>query len=124
MKLTNSIGQGAGYTCLFTFSTPIEGTYSFEGQTVYEWVIGQAKYNVLVFGVSLSIKSYDSECYYRRFERNPRMDTRGTDTLLTRRVLYVTPTTPVYFLINYLGGTGNFKTASNNLIFLRYTPIA
>ena len=89
---------------------------------VYEWVVGG--YNVLVFGISLSIKSYDSECYYRRFERNPRMDTRGTDTLLTRRVLYITPTTPVYFLVNFAGGTSNFATASNAFTFLRYTRIA
>ena len=125
MKLTRSIGLGAGYTLLFTFSTSVAGTYSFEAQLRLEWVVGQALWNSVIYGLSLSSNSYDSECYYGAFERNRRISgTAGTDCLTTRSVLYVTTTTPVYFVVNFVGGTGNFATLSNVFTFLRYTRIA
>ena len=44
------------------------------------------------------------------FERNLHVDgSHGTDCLTTRRVLYITTTTPVYFLVNFVGRTGNFE---------------
>ena len=50
--------------------------------------------------------------------------TRGTDCLTTRRVLYVTSATPVYLLVNFVGGVGNSAMALNAYIFLRYTCVA
>ena len=78
-----------------------------------------------MYGISLSINSYDDECYYSIFERNPRVSGNGgTDSLITNRVLYIQTTTPVYFIVMFSGGTGNFATASNAFTFLRYTRIA
>ena len=104
---------------------PIAGTYSIQGQMTYQWVVGQALWNTLVFGLSLNNNSNDANCLYGMFERNPRTSgTAGTDTLHTTRVLYLTNTTPVYFLLDFVGGTGNFGTASNTCTFLTYTRIA
>ena len=48
----------------------------------------------------------------------------GTDTLITNHGLYVTTTSPVYFLVDFVGGVNNFATVSNVFTFLRYTLIA
>ena len=78
----------------------------------------------VVYGITLSANSWDSDCLYGAFERNPRMDaTRVTDCVTTRRVLYVAASTPVNFLVFFAGGTGKFATASNAFTFLRYTRI-
>ena len=125
MKLTNSIALPSGYTLFFTYSTPVSGTFSFDAQLRLEYVVGQANWNTVIFGISTAINYFDSECYYNAFERNPRADgTRGTECLHTRRVLYITSATPVYLLVNFAGGVGNFATASNAFTFLRYTRIA
>ena len=109
----------------FTYSTPVSGTFSFNAQLRLEYVVGQANWNTVIFGISTAINYFDSECYYNAFERNPRVDgTRGTECLHTRRVLYITSATPVYLLVNFAGGVGNFATASNAFTFLRYTRIA
>ena len=79
MKLTNSIGLAAGYTLLFTFCTLVAGTYSFLGQMAYQWGVGQAQWNLLVYRISLSIYSYDSECYSGIFERKPRVSGTGRE---------------------------------------------
>ena len=80
--------------------------------------MGTANWNTFVYGISLSINSYDSECYYGIFERNPRTSgTAGTDSLITNRVLYVQTTTPIYFLVMFSGGVNNFGTASNAFTF-------
>ena len=125
MKITNSMSLPSGYTCLFTFSPPVAGYYSLQGQITYQWVVGTAQWNQLVYGLSTSITSYDAECYYGIFERNPRVSGNGgTDSLITNRVIYVQTTTPIYFLVMFSGGTGNFATASSAFTFLRYTRIA
>ena len=125
MKITNSMSLPSGYTCLFTFSPPVAGYYSLQGQITYQWVVGTAQWNQLVYGISLSINSYDSECYYGIFERNPRVSGNGgTDSLITNRVLYVTTMTPVYFLVDFVRGTGNFATLLNIFTYLRCTCIA
>ena len=54
--------------------------------------------------------------------RKPRIN--AADCLIPCRVLYVTNTTPVYFFVNFVGGTGKSATASNVYPFLRYTHIA
>ena len=51
MKLTNSMSLSAGYTVLLTFSPPIAGYYSLQGQTAYQLVVGQAQWNSLVYGI-------------------------------------------------------------------------
>ena len=90
MKITNSMSLPSGYTCLFTFSPPVAGYYSLQGQITYQWVVGTAQWNQLVYGLSTSITSYDAECYYGIFERNPRSSgNSGTDTLITNRVLII-----------------------------------
>ena len=125
MKLTNSMSLSSGYTVLFTFSPPVAGYYSLQGQIAFQWVVGTANWNTFVYGISTSITSYDSQCYSGIFERNPRVSgTAGTDTLITNRVLYVTTTSPIYFLVDFVGGVGNFATASNAFTFLSYTRIA
>ena len=45
MKLTNSIALTAGYMLLFTFSTPVGGTFLFDAQMRLEWLVGQATWN-------------------------------------------------------------------------------
>ena len=125
LKLTNSIALSSGYTLLSTFSSPVAGTFSFNAQLRLEWVVGQAQWNQVVYGISLNSNSWDTDCLYGAFERNPRIDaTRGTDCLTTNRVLYVAASTPVNFIVFFSGGTGNFATASNAFTFLRYTRIA
>ena len=125
MKITNSISLSSEYTVLFTFSPPIAGYYSLQGQIAYQWVVGTVNWNTFVYGIALCINSYDSECYYGIFERNPRVSGNGgTDPLITNHVLYVTTTSPVYFLVDFVGGVGNFATASNAFTFLSYTRIA
>ena len=125
MKITNSMSLPSGYTCLFTFSPPVAGYYSLQAQITYQWVVGTAQWNQLVYGLSTSITSFDAECYYGIFERNPRVSGNGgTDSLITNRVIYVQTTTPVYFIVMFSGGTGNFATASSAFTFLRYTRIA
>ena len=125
MKITNSMALPSGYTCLFTFSPPVAGYYSLQAQIAYQWVVGTAQWNQLVYGLSTSITSYDAECYYGIFERNPRVSGNGgTDSLITNRVIYVQTTTPVYFIVMFSGGVNNFGTASNAFTFLRYTRIA
>ena len=89
MKLTNSIALPSGYTLLFTYSTPVSGTFSFDAQLRLEYVVGQANWNTVIFGISTAINYFDSECYYNAFERNPRTDgTRGTECLHTHRCIY------------------------------------
>ena len=61
MKLTNSMSLSSGYTVLFTFSPPVAGYYSLQGQIAYQWVVGTANWNTFVDGISTSITSYDSE---------------------------------------------------------------
>ena len=125
LKITNSIALTSGYTILTTFSSPVSGTFSFDAQLRLEWVVGTAMYNSVIFGISTSSTSWDADCLYGAFERNPRFDaTRGTDCLTTNRVLYVAASTPVSFVVFFSGGTGNFATASNAFTFLRYTRIA
>ena len=125
LKLTNSIALSSGYTLLSTFSSPVAGAFSFNAQLRLEWVVGQAQWNQVVYGISLNSNSWDADCLYGAFERNPRVDaTRGTDCLTTNRVLYVAASTPVNFIVFFSGGTGNFATASNAFTFLRYTRIA
>ena len=124
MELTNIMSLSSGYTVLFTFSPPVAGYCSLQGQIAYQWVVGTAQWNSFGYGISTSITSYDSECYYGIFERNPRVSgTAGTDTLITNRVLYVA-TSPAYFLVDFVRGVGNFATASNAFTFLSYTRIA
>ena len=111
MKLTNSMALSPGYTVLFTFSPPVAGYYLLQGQMAYQWVVGTVQWNSSVYCISVSINSYDSECYYSIFERNPRVSgTAGTDTLITNRVLYIAPMTPVYFHRNFIRGVNNFVT--------------
>ena len=97
-KLTNSIALKAGYTLRMSFSTSVAGTYSFDAQLRLEWVVGTALWNQVISGISLSSTCFDADWLYGAFERNPRMDaTRGTDCLTTRRVLYMTSSTAVYW---------------------------
>ena len=87
--------------------------------------MGQAQWLQCIYGISLNSNSFDADCLYGAFERNPRLDaTRGTNSLITRRVLYVSASTPVHFVVSYPGGVGNSATASNVLTYLRYTRIA
>ena len=96
MKLIYSTALPSGYTLLFTFSTTVAGTFSFAAQLRLEWVVGQALWNSVIYGILTAMNYQDSECYYESFERNPRMDaTRGTDCLYTR-VLYVPSSTLVF----------------------------
>ena len=57
----------------------LTGIFSFDAQLRLKWVVGQALWNSVIYGISLSSNSYDSECYYGAFKMNPRMDaTCGT----------------------------------------------
>ena len=79
----------------------------------------------MIYAISLSPNSFDADCLHGAFERNPRVDAaRGTDCLTTRHILYVTNSTPVHFLINFVGGVGNSATVSDAFTYLRYTCIA
>ena len=71
-------------------------------------------WNSTIFVISISFNSFDSECYYEAFEQNPRMDAERVRIY----VLYITNTTTIYFLVNFVGGTGNFLTALNPFTFL------
>ena len=125
MKITNSIGLASGYNLLLIFSSPVSGTFSFEAQLRLEWLVGQAQWLQCIYGISLNSNSFDADCLYGAFERNPRLDaTRGTDCLITRRVLYVSASVPVHFVVNYPGGVGNSATALNAFTYLRYTRVA
>ena len=54
-KLTNSMALSAGYTLLFTFSTPVSGTFLFDAQPRLEWVVGQVTWNSVSLGISTDI---------------------------------------------------------------------
>ena len=54
---------------MFTFSPPVAGYYSLQGQIAFQWVVGKANWNTFVYGISTSITSYDSQCYYGIFEK-------------------------------------------------------
>ena len=69
MKLMNSISLPSGYTCLFTFSPPLAGYYSLQAQITYQWVVGTAQWNQIVYGLSSSTTSFDAECLKLRYFR-------------------------------------------------------
>ena len=89
MKLTNSIALSSGYTVLFTFTSPVSGTFLFDAQMKLKCVVGHSQWNSVILGISTGINYYDSACYYSSFERSPRVD--GTRVLIVYiRVVYYT----------------------------------
>ena len=83
---------------LCTFSMPVAGTFSFDAQIWLEWVVGQAIWNSVIYGKSLSSNSWDVDCLYGAFECNQHLNaTHGTDCLMTHQVLYVRAGMPIHF---------------------------